>query len=109
MTSLKFDTCSDSDKILCHDRGMSKSASLNLLKNAVILTENDGVSGAKFHKSPKYYSVEQLKCWLRCRGIKVSGKRDELIACVRHCVNSRNHHVLDPSIDGGKWVAIKQQ
>ena len=76
---------------------MSMSASLNSLKNAVILTENDGVPGAKFHKSPENYSVEQLKRWLKCRGIKVSGKRDELIARVRDCVNSRNHHVLDPS------------
>ena len=85
------------------------SASLNSLKNAVILTENDGVPGAKFQKSPENYSVEQLKRWLKCRGIKVSGKRDELIARVRDCVNSRNHHVLDPSIDGGKWIDIKQQ
>jgi len=73
------------------------------------LTENDGVPGAKFHKNPENYSVEQLKRWLKCRGIKVSGKRDELIARVRDCVNSRNHHVLDPSIDGGKWIDIKQQ
>ena len=24
-------------------------------------------------------------------------------------MNSRNHHVLDPSIDGGKWIDIKQK
>ena len=30
-------------------------------------------------------------------------------ARVRDCVNLRNHYVLDPSIDGGKWVDIKQQ
>ena len=113
MMSLKFDPRSDSDKLFCkcrgNERGMSMSASLNLLKNAVILTENDGVPGAKFHKSPENDSVEQLKRWLKCRGIKVSGKRDELIARVRDCVNSRNHHVLDPSIDGGKWIDNKQQ
>ena len=53
--------------------------------------------------------VEQVKRWLKCTGIKLSGKRDELIAHVHDCVNSRNHHVLDPSIDGGKWIDIKQQ
>lgn len=113
MTSLKFDSRSDSDKLLykCrgNERGMSMRASLNSLKNAVVLTENDSVPGAKFHNSPENYSVEQLKRWLKCRGIKVSEKRDELIARVCDCVNSRNHHVLDPSTDGGKWIDIKQQ
>ena len=98
MTSLKFDPCSDSDKVSCQYRGNDR-ASLNSLKNDVILTENDGVPGAKFHKSPENYSVQQLKRWLKCRGIKVSGKRDELIARVLDCLNSRNHHVLDWKTD----------
>ena len=70
MTSIKFDPRSDSDKVLCkcrgNERGLSMSVSLNSLKNAVILTENDGVPGAKFPKSPENYSVEQLKHWLSC-------------------------------------------
>ena len=57
MMSLKFDPRRDSDKLFYKCRGnepgMSMSASLNSLKNAVILTENDGVPGAKFHKSPE--------------------------------------------------------
>ena len=44
---------------------MSKSVSLNLLKNAVILTENDGVAGAKCQKGPENYSVKQLQRWLK--------------------------------------------
>jgi len=37
----------------------------------------------------------------------LSGKRDDLVKRVRDCVNSGNHHTLDPSIDNGKWLASK--
>lgn len=37
----------------------------------------------------------------------MSGKRDDLVKCVRECANSGNHHTLDPSIDNGKWLASK--
>ena len=54
------------------------------------------------------YTVEQLKCWLKCRGLKQSGKREDLLgAQVNDCLKSGNHHILDPGIDNGKWLEAK--
>jgi len=43
-----------------------------------ILTEDDGIPGSKFETEPEY-TVEQLKRWLKCRGLKQSRKRGELL------------------------------
>ena len=72
-----------------------------------VLTDEDGVPGSTFEREPEEYTVEQLKRWLKCRGLKLSGKRDDLVKRVRDCVNSGSHHTLDPSIDNGKWLASK--
>ena len=43
------------------------------------------------------YTVEQLKCWLKCRRLKQAGKREDLLgAHVNDCLKSGNHHILDP-------------
>jgi len=44
---------------------------------------------------------------LKCRGLKQSGKRSDVITRVKDCISSGNHHVLDVSIDDGKWFAAK--
>ena len=80
------------------------SSSLRFL---TVLTDEDDVPGSKFEREPEEYTVEQLKRWLKCRGLKLSGKRDELVKRVRDCVAIGNHHTLDPSIDDGKWFAAK--
>ena len=72
-----------------------------------ILTEDDGIPGSKFEKEPEEYTVEQLKRWLKCRGLKQGGKRGELLNRVRDCIASGSHRNLDPSIDDGKWFAAK--
>ena len=72
-----------------------------------ILTEEDGIPGSKFEKEPEEYTVEQLKRWLKCRGLKQSGKRGELLNRVRDCIASGSHRNLEPSIDDGKWYAAK--
>ena len=77
------------------------------LQSFTVLTDEDGVPGSIFETEPEEYTVEQLKRWLKCRGLKLSGKRDELVKRVRDCVNSGNHHTLDSSIDNGKWLASK--
>ena len=77
------------------------------LQSFTVLTDEDGVPGSIFETEPGEYTVEQLKRWLKCRGLKLSGKRDELGKRVRDCVNSGNHHTLDSSIDNGKWLASK--
>ena len=76
-------------------------------KPLTILTENDGVPGSKFDREPEHYTVEQLKRWLKCRGMKLSGKRDELVTRVSDCIKKGSHRVLDVSIDQGKWFAAK--
>ena len=76
-------------------------------KPLTILTENDGVPGSKFDREPEHYTVEQLKRWLKCRGMKLSEKRDELVTRVSDCIKKGSHRVLDVSIDQGKWLAAK--
>ena len=71
------------------------------------LTDEDGVPGSKFEREPEEYTVEQLKRWLKCRGLKSNGNQDELLKRVSDCLKSENHHTLDPSIDNGKWFAAK--
>ena len=77
-------------------------------KKVVILTENDAVPGSKFTSCPEDYTVDQLKRWLKCRGLKQSGKRQELITRVKNCITSGNHYLLDASIDDGKWLKAKE-
>ena len=71
-----------------------------------VLTDKDGVRRSKFERDPEY-AVDQLKRCLKCRGLKLNGKRDELLKRVSNCVKSGNHHTLDPSIENGKWFAAK--
>ena len=80
------------------------SSSLHCL---TVLTEEDGVPGSKFEREPEEYTVDQLKRWLKCRGLKLSGKREDLVQRVRGCVRSGNYHTLDQAIDHGEWFAAK--
>ena len=80
------------------------SSSLHFL---TVLTEDDGVSGFKFERKPEEYTVDQLKRWLKYRGLKLSGKREDIVQRVRDCVRNGNYHTLDPGIDRGKWFAAK--
>ena len=72
-----------------------------------VLTEDDGVPGSKIEQDPENYAVEQLKHWLKCRGLKQSGKRGEIVQRVSDCLKRPNHWILDVSIDDGKWFAVK--
>ena len=74
-----------------------------------VLTDEDNVPGSKFEREPEEYTVGQLKRWLKCRGLKLSGKRDELLKSVSDRIKSGNRHRLDPSIDNGKWFSEKMQ
>jgi len=77
------------------------------LPSFTVLTDEDDVLGSKFEREPEEYPVSQLKRWLKCRGLKLSGKRDELLKCASNCINSGNHHTLDPSMNDGKWFSAK--
>ena len=74
---------------------------------ATILTENDDAPGSNFESEPAKYTVEQLKRWLKCRGLKQARNRKDLLARVNDCLKSGNHHILDPGIDNGKWLKAK--
>ena len=76
------------------------------LPSFTVLTEDD-VPGSKFEREPEEYTVGQLKQWLKCRGLKLSGKRDEQLKCVSDCIKCGNHHTLDLSIDDGKRFSAK--
>ena len=77
------------------------------LHSFTVLTEDDGVPGSKFEREPEEYTVDQLKRWLKCRGFKLNGKREDLVQRVRECVRSGNYYIPDPAIDHGKWFAAK--
>ena len=72
-----------------------------------VLIDKDDVPGFKFEREPEEYTVGQLKRRLKCRGLKLNGKRDELLKHVSDCIKSGNHHTLDPSIDDGKCFSAK--
>ena len=77
------------------------------LRSLTVLTDDDDVPGSKFEREPEEYTVDQLKRWLKCRDLKLSGKRDDLVKRVSDCIKSGDHRTLDPSIDNGKWFAAK--
>ena len=85
---------------------MASSASTSV-KPLTILTEDDGVPSSKIEQDPQHYTVDQLKRWLKCRGLKQSGKREEIVQRVASSLQGPNHRILDVSIDGGKWFAAK--
>ena len=64
------------------------------LPSFTVLTDEDDVPGSKFEREPEEYTVCQLKRWLKCRGLKLSGKRDELLKRVSDCIKSGNHHSI---------------
>ena len=69
------------------------------IRSFMVLTEDDGVPGSKFEREPEYYTVDQLKRWLKCRGLKQGGKREEILKRMKDCIFSGSHRTLDSSID----------
>ena len=56
------------------------------LPSFTVLTEEDDVPGSKFEREPEEYTVGQIKRWLKCWGLKLSGKRDELLKRLSDCI-----------------------
>ena len=48
-----------------------------------VVSSEEYVPGAVLMKDPSEYSVLELKRWLECHGVKVIGKKQELIDRVR--------------------------
>ena len=86
-----------------------KLSSVSSSAKGTILAQNDGVPACKFEGELAKYTVEQLKRLLKCRGIKQTGKREDLLAHVNDCLTckNRNSHILDSCIDNGIWLEAK--
>ncbi|PFX12900.1 von Willebrand factor D and EGF domain-containing protein [Stylophora pistillata] len=103
----------ESDNIgSCSTTGDPHYGSL-FLQNVAILTENDGVPGSKFKIDPENDTVEQLKRWLKCRGIKQGGKRCDLVKVyMRRLIASLHCHstgLLSPLWDTEILSSIAMQ
>ena len=72
------------------------------VKPLTVLTEDDGVPGSKIEQDPENYTVEQLKRWLKCRGLKQSGKRGEIVQRVSDCLKGPNHRLPVRIQENGK-------
>ena len=79
----------------------------SLLQSLTVLIKDDDVPGSKFERDFQEYTVDKLKRWLKCRGLKLSSKRNSLVNSVSNCIKSGNHHMLDASIDNAKWFTAK--
>ena len=67
------------------------SLSSTSVRPLTVLTETDRVPGSKFEHNPDQYTVEQLKRWLKCRGLKIGGKQGEIISRVSDCIKKGEH------------------
>ena len=68
----------------CHEnKDIQVHSKSENFKDKIVLTEDD-LPGASFkNKDPRFFYIEQLKRWLKCRGASVGGSRVELLArCV---------------------------
>ena len=105
MTSQKVDPPRDSDKhsdfalfiFLLSEWKMVCFTSTSV-RPFTVLTEDDGVPGSNIEKEPENYTVDLLKRWLKCRGLKQSGKRNEIVQRVSDCLKGPNHRILDVSM-----------
>lgn len=58
---------------------MAEDLKLSSSTKATILTQNDSIPGCKHEGEPENYTVEQFKCWFKCRGLK---QAETKLACV---------------------------
>ena len=77
---------------------------MNMANIRIVLNEDD-VPSAKLFKEPCNCSVEELKRWLHCHGLKRTGKKYELVERVRLSIGVIK---VDPEIDVGKWYEYKK-
>ena len=73
----------------------------NVNTSCVKLTEEDIPGSCLAGKDPKQLTVKQLKFWLSCRGAKISGKKDELVARVNNynAIPELRNRIIDPDRD----------
>ena len=62
-----------------------------------VVTDEDSLPGSKFEKESEEYTVDQLKRWLKRGGLKLNGKRDELL------LSSMLYRLSYEAIHVGSW------
>ena len=67
----------------------------------------DDVPGAKLSKQPSDTSVMELKRWLKCRGLKLSGSKPILVTRVQN--GMKMNLPIDIKVDEGKWYELKRE
>ncbi|XP_071085447.1 uncharacterized protein [Haliotis cracherodii] len=83
-------------------------ASTSPLFNVSLLPED--VPGAQFiYPDVDRHSVVQLKRWLECRGLSMTGTKTELVERCQECIRAQQDTDISISIDNGKWYQIKVQ
>ncbi|KAI0216750.1 hypothetical protein LSAT2_031286, partial [Lamellibrachia satsuma] len=78
----------------------------NIMDSVVELTVNDVPGAAFMYSDIEKHSVLQLRRWLECRGMKRSGTKSLLLERCRAVIAANKQHIIDPSVDGGKWHDI---
>ena len=73
----------------------------------MVLSNDDDVPGPKFQREPEEYTVGQLRRRLKCRGLKLSGKRDELLKRVSATVSKAG--IITRSIQVSTMANSSQQ
>ena len=71
------------------------------------ILKEDEVPCAKLLKESQKCVVEEVKSWLECHGLKISGKNTNLIKRVKDGL--KLNLPVDPKIDGGKWYNLKTE
>ena len=71
---------------------------------AVELTE-EGIPGVQLTKDPTECSALELIRWLKCHGVKRTGRKQGLIDRVRGCIAMKK--AVNPKIDHGKWYELR--
>ena len=75
-----------------------------VLDMEVINLYEDDVFGTKLSRQPADASVIELKRWLKCRGLKVSGSTPVL---VNRVINAMKMDLpIDIKVDEGKWYEL---
>ncbi|KAG5891972.1 hypothetical protein JTB14_014416 [Gonioctena quinquepunctata] len=55
------------------------------------------------------HSMQELKRWLECRGLKKTGKKTDLVERIKNCIDAGREHYIFLGVDGGLWYDKKRE
>ncbi|KAG5873858.1 hypothetical protein JTB14_025475 [Gonioctena quinquepunctata] len=79
------------------------------MNNITLLAED--VSGANLREGISLFdhSMQELKRWLECRGLKKMGKKTDLVERIKNCIDAGREHYIFLGVDGGLWYDKKRE